>query len=205
MHLKNFKTTIMSSRISTYRTMTDAELYALLKDSDKIAFDQIYIRYWKKLFDDSFKRIRSAEVIEEIVQDVFADLWVKREAKEILNLYPYLLTCVRYKIFALYRKGKTAPAFEEAAEGIALSSLQADSLLHEKELKGCIALWLGLQPAKRGEIFRLRYIEELSTREISIMLNITQKTVQNQLITANGNLKKFLEKMMVILLSLICF
>lgn len=205
MHLKNFKTTIMSSRISTYRTMTDAELYALLKDSDKIAFDQIYIRYWKKLFDDSFKRIRSAEVIEEIVQDVFADLWVKREAKEILNLYPYLLTCVRYKIFALYRKGKTAPAFEEAAEGIALSSLQADSLLHEKELKGCIALWLGLQPAKRGEIFRLRYIEELSTREISIMLNITQKTVQNQLITANGNLKKFLEKMMVILLSFICF
>jgi len=195
----------MSSRISTYRTMTDTELYALLKDSDKTAFDQIYIRYWKKLFDDSFKRIRSAEVIEEIIQDVFADLWVKREAKEIINLYPYLLTCVRYKIFALYRKGKTTPAFEEAAEGIALSSLQADSLLHEKELKGCIALWLGLQPAKRGEIFRLRYIEELSTREISIMLNITQKTVQNQLITANGNLKKFLEKMMVILLSLICF
>ena len=195
----------MSSRISTYRTMTDTELYALLRDSDKTAFDQIYIRYWKKLFDDSFKRIRSAEVIEEIIQDVFADLWVKREAKEIINLYPYLLTCVRYKIFALYRKGKTTPAFEEAAEGIALSSLQADSLLHEKELKGCIALWLGLQPAKRGEIFRLRYIEELSTREISIMLNITQKTVQNQLITANGNLKKFLEKMMVILLSLICF
>jgi len=195
----------MSSRISTYRTMTDTELYALLKDSDKTAFDQIYIRYWKKLFDDSFKRIRSAEVIEEIIQDVFADLWVKREAKEIINLYPYLLTCVRYKIFALYRKGKTTPAFEEAAEEIALSSLQADSLLHEKELKGCIALWLGLQPAKRGEIFRLRYIEQLSTREISIMLNITQKTVQNQLITANGNLKKFLEKMMVILLSLICF
>jgi len=205
LHLKNFKTTTMSSRTSTYRAMTDAELYALLKEGDKTAFDQIYIRYWKKLFDDSFKRIRSAEVIEEIVQDVFADLWVTRDAKEILHLYPYLLTCVRYKIFALYRKGKTAPAFEEATEGIALSSLQADSLLHEKELKGCIAVWLGIQPAKRGEIFRLRYMEELSTREISVVLNIAQKTVQNQLITANSNLKKFLEKMMVILLSITGF
>lgn len=205
MHLKNFKTNAMSSKIATYRAMNDAELYDLLKEGDKPAFDQIYNRYWKKLFDDSFKRIRSAEVIEEIVQDVFADLWLTREAKQIMNLYPYLLTCVRYKIFAVYRKEKTAPIFEEAAEGIAWSSLQADSLLYEKELKGCIAIWLGIQPSKRGEIFRLRYMEDLSTREISVILNIAQKTVQNQLITANRNLKEFLTKMMVFLLCLINF
>lgn len=97
------------------------------------------------------------------------------------------------------KKGKTAPIFEEPLEFIALDSLQADSLLNVKELQACIKLWMSLQPEKRGEIFRLKYVEDLTTREISEILGIAQKTVQNQLRTSFASLRDFLSKLMILL------
>lgn len=188
----------MLSKQAAYRSFEDEELVNRMMIGDKLAFDEIYNRYWKKLYDDTYKRLKRAEQVEEIIQDVFADLWVKRAGKEIIKLYPYLLMSVRYHVFAIYRKGKTAPQFEEPLENMAFSSLQADSLLNEKELKGCIAIWLSMQPLKRGEIFRMKYVDEMSTREISELLGIAQKTVQNQLLTAFASLREFVTKMMMI-------
>lgn len=189
----------MSPNLAAFRSFSDAELISYLKEGEKNAFDVIYDRYWKRLYNDTYKRLRRQEQVEEIVQDVFTDLWAKRATKNIHNLYGYLLTSVRYQVYMLYKKGKTAPVFEEPLEYIALDSLQADSLLNVKELKGCIALWMSMQPEKRGEIFRLKYMEELSTREISDILGISQKTVQNQLLTAFASLRDFLSKLMILL------
>lgn len=188
----------MLTRQASYRSYNDDQLVRKMVVGDKSAFDEIYTRYWKKLYDDTYKRLKRTELIEEIIQDVFADLWMKREGKEIVKLYPYLLMSVRYHVFAIYRKGKNSPEFEEPSEHIAFSNMQADSLLNEKELKGCISLWLAMQPLKRGEIFKMKYIDELSTREISELLGIAQKTVQNQLITAFASLREFVTKMMVL-------
>ncbi|WP_158797483.1 RNA polymerase sigma factor [Pedobacter sp. L105] len=185
--------------MTSYRKFTDAELVISFKLGDKIAFDEIYERYWKKLYNETFKRLKRMEIVEEIVQDVFTDLWQKREVKEIDNLYPYLLIAVRYQVYSNYKKGKSTPQFEEPLEHMALSHLQADSLLNLKDLKGCIAIWLAMQPAKRAEIFRLKYMEEYSTREISVMLGISIKTVQNQLLTSFASLRDFLNKLMIIL------
>ena len=85
---------------------------------------------------------------------------------------------------------------------MALSYLEADSLLNVKELKNCVAIWLTMQPEKRAEVFRLKYMEDLSTREISEHLGISQKTVQNQLITSFTSLREFVKKMMILLVLL---
>jgi len=189
----------MSPKLAAFRSFSDADLISYLKEGEKTAFDVIYDRYWKKLYNDTYKRLRRVEQVEEIVQDVFTDLWTKRATKNIENLYGYLLTSVRYQVYMLYKKGKTAPIFEEPLEHIALDSLQADTLLNVKELKKCVALWMSMQPEKRGEIFRLKYMEDLSTREISEMLGISQKTVQNQLLTAFASLRDFMTKLMILL------
>lgn len=189
----------MIVKLAKYHSYTDPELVSYLQEGDKEAFDEIYERYWKKLYNETYRRLKHIELIEEIVQDVFAELWSKRAVRKIDNLYPYLLTCVRYQVFMLYKKGKSSPEFEVPLEHIALSDLQADSLFNEKELKGCIALWMTLQPQKRGEIFRMKYMEDLTTKEISELLGISQKTVQNQLLTSFSNLRDFLNKIMVLL------
>ncbi|CAM4424371.1 RNA polymerase sigma-70 factor, ECF subfamily [Pedobacter westerhofensis] len=189
----------MIYKLSTYSTYTDVKLVSLLVEGDRLAFDEIYERYWKRLYNDTYKRLKSIEKIEEIVQDVFSNLWTSRGKRNIQNIYPYLLTAVRYQVFMLYKKGKSTPEFEEPLEHMILSSLQADSLFNEKELKGIITFWMALQPDKRRAIFQMKYVDEKSTREISEVLGISQKTVQNQLLTSFSSLRDFLSKAMIIL------
>lgn len=182
-----------------YDSLSDAELTLKMSQGVVEAFNQLYERHWKKLLNETHKRLRNIEMAEEIVQDVFANLWDKRGKKEIRNIYPYLLTSVRYQVFMLYKKQKSTPFFEEPIEDMALSHLQTDSLVIEKELKHCIQFWHSMQPEKRAEIFRLKHFEEFSTKEISEMLGISQKTVQNQLITSMASLRDFLTKYMILL------
>ncbi|MBB5440607.1 RNA polymerase sigma-70 factor (ECF subfamily) [Pedobacter sp. AK017] len=173
-------------------TLTDLELTSLVKQNDKDAFDEIYARYWKKCYNDAYGKLRDAEVCQELVQDLFINLWTKRSEREIVNLSGYLSTAVRFQVFSLYRKNKKAPVFEEPLDHMAESYLQADSLFNLKELKGHIEEWLKMQPEKRREIFKMRFMDDLSTKEISEILKISQNTVQNHLLTATNSLKNSL-------------
>lgn len=189
----------MIRKIINYRSFADSQLVSLIQEGDRLAFDEVYERYWKRLYSDTFKRLNSIELIEEIVQDVFSNLWSTRASRKIQNVYPYLLTAVRYQVFMLYKKGKTTPIFEAPLEHMVLSSLQTDSLFNEKELRGCIAIWMAMQPEKRRAIFQMKYMNEQSTREISEILGISQKTVQNQLLTSFASLRDFLGKIMILM------
>lgn len=186
-----------------YATLSDAELVSSLKQDSKAAFDEIYKRYWQKSFNEAYKRLREPQVCEELVQDVFTYLWLKRVGKQIDNLEAYIKISVRYQIFMQYKKGKSLPVFEEPLEHMAVADIQADSEINLKELKVKIEQWLEMQPEKRREIFKMRFQEELSTKEISEILGITQKTVQNQLITATNQLRSTLDKTLTISIILI--
>ncbi|WEK18585.1 MAG: sigma-70 family RNA polymerase sigma factor [Candidatus Pedobacter colombiensis] len=189
----------------SYGSYADTQLINLVKAGDETAFDEAYKRYWKKLYSEAYKRLRSAELCEEVIQDVFADFWVKREEKQIIELFPYLLTAVRYQVYMLYKKGRSMPVFEEPLEYMAQESLQADSLFCEKELKASIEAWLTLQPEKRREIFKMRFMQDLTTREISEILGVSQKTVQNQLLTATASLRASLGKIVTISAIMMAF
>jgi RNA polymerase sigma factor (sigma-70 family) len=189
--------------MQSYTELSDDSLLLKLRTGDELAFNVIFKRYWKNLYDDAFKRLRNNTQSEEIVQDVFANLWVKRYDQKIENLQPYLRTAVKYQVYMLYKKELLLPNFEEPLEHMALATLQADSLFFAKELRGCIDTWLQTVPEKRREIFRLRYIEEYSTMEISKQLNISQKTVQNTLATALISLKKSLNSSLMALFMLL--
>jgi RNA polymerase sigma factor (sigma-70 family) len=175
---------------------TDDELKALLLQGSEEAFDEIYSRFWKRLYNEAYKRLHNPELSEEIVQDIFIDLWTKRAQKEIDNLAAYLVTSVRYQVFIVYNKTQKLPYFEEPLEYTALSSEEADSGCFEKDLIAAVQTWLDQQPEKRREIFRLRFLEEMTTREISEHLNISQKTVQNQLNTAQDSLRSSVSKLL---------
>ena len=90
--------------MSKYSTFHDAELVNLLTENDKDAFSEIYTRYWKKLFAVAYNRISVESICEDVLHDVFTDLWIKRKAKSIDNLNAYLATAVKYSIFNHIRK-----------------------------------------------------------------------------------------------------
>lgn len=185
-----------------YQSLTNSELLVYIKKSDKKAFNEVTKRYWKTLYAEAFKRCESHDKSNDIVQNVLCDLWEKREKREIINLEHYLKVAIRYQVLAIFRKERSMPRFEEPMEHMAVYYLQADSAINFKELTGCVQIWLTTVPDKRAEIFRLKNMNDLTTREISELLNISQKTVQNQLVTSAHSLRKFITKRMLILLGI---
>jgi RNA polymerase sigma-70 factor (ECF subfamily) len=74
----------------------------------------------------------------------------------------------------------------------------ADSQIISKEFFSTIKDWINVLPHKRKEIFRLKYIEGLSNKEIAVKLNISQKTVQNQVLNSSPEFKKILRQALFI-------
>lgn len=94
------------------KTYEDARLLYLMARGDEAAFIGIYNRYWDKLYFLAHKHLRSAENSEEIVQDVFLNLWNKRSTVHIQSLPVYLAAMTRYAIYrflARERKFSTIP------------------------------------------------------------------------------------------------
>ncbi|MGX5690682.1 RNA polymerase sigma factor [Arcticibacter tournemirensis] len=175
--------------MSEYSQLDEKELLTLLKVQDSRAFDEIYKRNWESCYNVAFKRLKDKEICKDIVHDVFIDIWDQCNSRNIEKLLPYLHTAVRYKIYSLMSKGKMTPHFVEPFENMASSSLTADAWFQYSELQHLIELWIETLPEKRRKIFQLRYTENLTTKEISILLNISQKTVQNQLLTSFRDLQ----------------
>lgn len=61
-----------------FEKLSDDELSVLLSQEVTAAFHEIFNRYWSQLYATAYKRVRSKEAAEEIVQDLFTSLWVKR-------------------------------------------------------------------------------------------------------------------------------
>jgi len=178
----------------------DDELVTLLAQGDEVAFSEMYERYWLKLYNESYKRLKDEALCADVIQDVFADLWLNREGREIENLAAYLFTAVRYRIFSLYKKEKNTVAFAEPLEFIVVAASDPDSLFFEKEIRECIDVWLNMQPEKRKQVFAMKFCQDLSTREISEILHISQKTVQNQFTISLKQLRIHLGKIISLML-----
>jgi DNA-directed RNA polymerase specialized sigma24 family protein len=66
--------------MGAYYPLSDNELIQLLKESDHRAYTEIYNRYFYLLYVHACKKLRDEEQAKDVVQDVFATLWVRRES-----------------------------------------------------------------------------------------------------------------------------
>jgi RNA polymerase sigma-70 factor (ECF subfamily) len=167
--------------LKTEACHTDCELLALLKRDDRKAFKSLYQRYWQPLYDAAYQRLRQGFQAEDIVQDIFASLWIRRAELQIENLPAYLHAAVRFRVFNYIERDLAGAAFFEPFETIAGCQAPADEQLLGKEMAKLVQLYADTLPEKRKQIFQLHLADSLSTREIADRLQINQKTVQNQL------------------------
>ena len=87
-----------------YSDFSDSELTVLLKQGDRLAFTEIYNRYWDKLLAIGYNHARNKEIAEEIVQDVLMSLWSRRNSVEVDRLAAYLATAVKFAVFKVLAK-----------------------------------------------------------------------------------------------------
>jgi RNA polymerase sigma-70 factor (ECF subfamily) len=182
---------------------TDNELLDLLSQDNRNAFELLYKRYWPTLYDAAHQRLKNNQQAEDIVQDIFINLWTRRAHLKIDNLPAYLCTAVRFRVFNYVHRDLAAEAFYEPFEAMAAHHAGADGQLLEKEMMQLVEAYAKSLPEKRRRIFLMHLTGNLSTREIADQLRVSQKTVQNQLGTALHGLRTHIIPALLFFFSLL--
>lgn len=182
---------------------SDTNLIETLKRGDKKALTTLYDKYWKPLFISSYNILKNKEVCEEIIQDVFIEIWNKRSELEIkVSLQSYLYACVRYKVFYEFRKNTIirVELFEDLNGRFHYATPETKVMY--KELEQLIESIVGNLPQKCQNVYRLSRNEHLSHKEIAQQLNISTKTVENHITNALKVLRASLGNALFILVFL---
>lgn len=170
--------------MTAYTTYSDQELLTMLREGDRVAFDALYNKHWAPVYSQAFKKIHDPDLAKDVTQEVFVSLWLHRGSNYIANLEAYLFSAVRNNVFrALKRDDRFLPIDDLMLEA-KLYYPEADVVLLEKEFFKAYQLLIESMPAAQRSIYHMRYHENLSTIEIAEKLNISRKTVQNQLTRA---------------------
>ncbi|MFC4231959.1 sigma-70 family RNA polymerase sigma factor [Parasediminibacterium paludis] len=154
---------------------------------DITAYKKLFFNLFLKLKSFSFSIVKSKETAEEIVSDVFVEIWAKRkQLLEIKDLKMYIYKSVKYaSLRKLHKTKKTRIIFLDDLEVEFTSPDQdAASLLVTNELKEKIEFSIEQLPPQCKIIYKLAKEDKLSYKEISELLNISVKTIDNQLSTA---------------------
>lgn len=166
----------------------DEKLLELLQGGDRIAFNDIYNRYWSKLYLSAYNILRDRQTSEDIVQEVLVSLWLKRETLAIESLHCYLYGAIRYQVFKAIRAGKSKKYTIAEANAPSVEN-EAENVLCEQDINNLLEQSVAKLPEKCRQIFLLSRKQHLSTSEIAVQLGIASKTVENQLTIALRRLR----------------
>ena len=148
--------------------------------NDESSLEQIFRQYWTKLYIYAFNVLGEREICEDIVQEIFVNLWTKRQDIQIYDLNSYLYQSVKYQIFNHFRRSKYEKELFKRFELIN-TEYKIDEIYEKKEMKVHIKNVVSRLPEQRRLIFQMSRYEGLSNREISENLNISLQTVKNQI------------------------
>ena len=166
----------------------------LFKTGDRDAFNHIYERHWKELFLCALKKLGEKEEAEDLIQDLFVSIWLKRNDFEInSSLKAYLFTALKYKIINHFEYKTVRRKHLESlkVELKAFEDATSNALVAE-EVEKSIEVGVNSLSPKVKLVYQLSREENLSLDEISEKLAVSKQTVKNQISKALKILKAHL-------------
>jgi RNA polymerase sigma-70 factor (family 1) len=180
----------MPSKKLFYPQAGDFDLFTLVKESDERAFEELYNRHWPVLFNIACKRLNSKQKAEDIVQNIFIDLYRRRTTIELtISLSAYLRQALKFKIINEYRSAVNRNKYQKSLFLKGHCKIDFSDPLEAKDLEMKINTILNQLPEKCKQAFLLSREENLSYKDISIGLSITVSTVEKHISKALKTLR----------------
>lgn len=169
-----------------YNSFSDAELVAYIRNGDESAFTEIYNRYKGILIVHAYKKLGDFEEAKDVIQEMFTTFWNKRESiPPIENISGYLYTITKNKVLDTIAHKKIVSRYADSLSDFMDKGIfETDILVREKELTKIIEREIEALPPKMREVFILSRQLNLSHKEISKQLSISQDTVKYHVKTA---------------------
>lgn len=177
----------------------NARLQKLLQEDERQFMEALFSTYFPLVCKAIYRLVQDMATAEDLAQEVFIKIWNRRSQLNEVYFKAYLhRAAVNMALDHLDKnKRRGGPHQELGPTQEALAASNAAPTVHVKETKARIQQAIDQLPEKCREIFVLSRYEEMSYKEIAEALQISVKTVENQMITAlkklRISLKEYLE------------
>lgn len=176
-----------------FATASDTELVAAVRSGCHDALTEIFKRHWKPLYFGAVQKLKSHELAEEVVQELFADLWEKRAhlfSTEDVNLGAYLHRAVKNRVLNQMRKLVYDKKYwEHCQKFLPTSESNVEELAEFNELQEKLHGAIDELSDKTREIFVLNKLKGVPVTKISEQLNLSEKAVGYHLTKSVKELK----------------
>ncbi|WP_161964236.1 RNA polymerase sigma factor [Chitinophaga flava] len=171
----------------------ESELLLLVAEGDQQAFTVLVKRYRRNVYTTALKLLHQPVLAEEVLQDVFLKVWLKRaELPEVTHFPAWLNGVARNTIYTAFHrslKEKVSPV------GVLEENIQADNNaedpLLDKEYTQLLDKAVSRLPLRQQQTYRLIRQEGFKRAEVAAMLGVSPETVKFNLDEANRKVRAY--------------
>lgn len=179
---------------------TEKDLIIALKTGSEQAFNELYKLHWNRVYHFTSLYLRRQDEVREVVQEIFIKVWENREKiDENTNFTGYLFIITRNHIFNKTRDSLNKAFLKETLINATMDSYMIDDEIAAEDLKNYIDQLIEQMPAQRQRVFNLSRKEYKTYKEISSLLDISEKTVERHINEAIKFLKSNLHLYIIFL------
>ncbi len=158
--------------------MEDALLFESIRQGNVNSFEKLFKSYYPKLVAFANSYVHDIDKSESITQEIFVNLWEHRNRYEIASIKNYLYTAIRNRCHNELKRR----AYDNKYQSYLHANTDAFYMqFSDERLLKYIHKVIDELPEQRKKIFRLNRIDGLKYKEIAVQLNISIKTVENQM------------------------
>lgn len=172
---------------------SEKELLLKLKDGDEVAFNQLYHLYARRLASKLIYLLKSEELAQDVLQDVFMKIWLNRETIEPELSFGALV----HKMAANFSKNEFRRNLNDE---VARSQVNQDlgynpieDADNSSQAKALLEMALGKLTPRQREIYVMHKLEGRSYQEISDLLKISTSAINQHIQSATKQLRLVLK------------
>jgi len=176
---------------------TEQELLTLVSGGDERAFRTLLSGYYGQLFNYIFSFIKSRQIAEELVMDVFLKIWLGRDIiPQIEKFDAFLFRVAQNKSVDFLRSAARDPKFQDMLwDQIQLvNNVQADSSILLREYEDQLRKAVSLLSPQRKKVYQLSREQDMTHDQIAVQLKLSKHTVNNHIVEAQRFIRAYLSK-----------
>jgi len=170
-----------------------------LTRGDHECFKKLYEKYSNPLYRFSLNYLKSEEIAEDVVQEVFIKIWDRRkDINTEKSFQSYLFTIALNVIRKYFNKQAESNQYKhDILASFSGDVEKMDARDNYQEMLDTLERLISQMPSRRADIFRKKKLEGLSQKEIAEAFNITTKTVEYHITESMKFLKKEFDKLKI--------
>jgi RNA polymerase sigma-70 factor (ECF subfamily) len=180
--------------LSATQAISDDLLIGRIAQGDRVAMQVLYGRYHVRVFRFGLRLVRNEQIAEELISDVFLDVWRqagKFEGRSAVSTW--LLAITRFKALSALRKRRDAELDDDTANAIEDLSDDPEVAVQKKDTGAALRKCLTALSSEHREIVDLVYYHEKSVEEVATIVGIPENTVKTRLFYARKKLADLLQ------------